>query len=308
MTKHVLSVAGLAQEDFLELIERGAAVGAAGGIPTGALVGHAVGLEFRKTSTRTRISFATAASRLGATPIMIGPNDLQTNTGETIEDTVRVLGGYLSALVVRTAADPAELHAMAAVDRLPIVNAMTSDEHPTQAISDLAMMRRHFGRLHGLKVLYVGEGNNTAASLALAVARMSGMQLTLHTPPGYGLRPEIGARVAELSREHGGQVSESTTAPRRDGDRFDVLYTTRWQTTGTSKPDAYWRERFAPYSIDNAMMDRLGAPGAVFMHDLPAVRGEDCEGSLLDGPRSIAFEQARQKLFTAMAVLSWCTE
>ncbi len=194
---------------------------------------------------------------------------------------------------------------MAALSRMPIVNAMTADEHPTQAISDLAMMTRHFGALDGLRVLYVGEGNNTAASLALAISRVSGMSLELLTPAGYGLAPPIVERVCALSREHGGAVVEHHDTVAAVGD-FDVVYTTRWQTTGTEKADALWRERFAPFRVSAALMDRVGHRTTVFMHDLPAVRGEDCDSEVLDGARSIAFEQARQKLFTAMAVLDWC--
>jgi ornithine carbamoyltransferase len=128
----------------------------------------------------------------------------------------------------------------------------------------------------------------------------------LHTPPGYGLAPEIVAGVAELSRQHGGTVTEHHAPPEGQG-AFDVLYATRWQTTGTEKADPDWRRRFAPFKIDQAMFERFGRDGAVFMHDLPAVRDEDCEAALLDGASSIAFEQAQQKLFTAMAILEWCS-
>ena len=305
--RHLLSIADIDQADFIGLVESSAVLGDKGGCQGAPLSGCSVGLDFRKTSTRTRVSFAAAAARLGAAPITIGAGDLQVNTGETPEDTMRVLGSYLSALVVRTAGDPAELRMMAEVNRLSIINAMTSDEHPSQAISDLAMIRRHFGTLSGMKILYVGEGNNTAASLALAVARSEGVTLVLHTPPGYGLNPNIASRAAELSSLYGGLVVERPTPPPLGGGPFDIIYGTRWQTTGTNKPHPGWRDRFSPYKIDSAMMDRLGAPQAVFMHDLPAVRDEDCDGALLDGPRSIAFAQAEQKLFTAMAILAWCT-
>ena len=307
MTRHLLSIADLAQAEFLDLIARSAAIGMVGGEVRPVLQGRVVGMEFRKTSTRTRVSFAAAAARLGATPLTIRSGDLQTNTGETIADTVRVLGGFLAALVVRTAADPQELRAMAAESYLPIINAMTQDEHPTQAISDLAMACRHFGTLDGIEMLYVGEGNNTAAALALAVARIRGMRLVLRMPVGYGLAPEILVRAAALSARYGGSVTERAALPGfEEEQRFDILYATRWQTTGTSKADPDWRERFAPCRVDEAMVERFGRPGAVFMHDLPAVRDEDCEAALLDGPRSIAFAQAEQKMFTAMAVLEWC--
>ena len=306
MPKHLLSIADVQQSDFLQLIERSVAFSANHGRAGQRLAGKSVGIYFRKTSTRTRTSFIVATVRLGGFPVVFGPGDLQTNTGESAEDTLRVLSGYLDALVLRTAADPREPQAMAALDRLPIVNAMTSDEHPTQGISDLAMMTRRFGRLSGLRVLYVGEGNNTAASLALAVSRIAGMTLVLLTPERYGLAEPLLARARALSGEFGGRVSELHAIPEPD-EPFDVVYTTRWQTTGTEKNDLLWRERFAPFRVSEALMKRFSREsGTVFMHDLPAVRGEDCDSAVLDGPQSIAFEQATQKLYTAMAVLDWC--
>jgi ornithine carbamoyltransferase len=308
MTRHLLSIGDLDQAEFTDLIARAVAFASGHGSARQRLAGRSVGIYFRKPSTRTRTSFAVATVRLGGVPIMYGPADLQTNTGESTEDTVRVLSEYLDALVVRTAANPGELRTMASSGNLPIVNAMTADEHPTQAISDFAMMKRHFGRLEGLRVLYFGEGNNTAAALALAASRIAGIELVLLTPDGYGVEPPILARAAELSGELGGQVSEQHAVTEAEG-LFDVLYTTRWQTTGTEKDDLLWRERFAPLRVTTALMQRFGnGPSAVFMHDLPAVRGEDCDSAVLDGPQSIAFAQAAQKLYTAMAVLDWCVE
>jgi len=308
---HLLSLSApdLDQEDFLRLIDRGRAFAAE---PTPAasppLAGRTIGIYFRKTSTRTRTSFAAAAVRLGACPISYGPADLQTNTGETVEDTINVLSKYLEMLVVRTAADPAELRTMASMNRLPIVNAMTSDEHPTQALSDLTMLARHFGQLSGLRLLYCGEGNNTASALAYAISRVPGMEADFRTPPGYGLPDAVLRHADDLRQRFGGRIRHSVDAPARADARWaDVVYTTRWQTTGTTKSHADWRERFAPYRVTPQLMDAVcSGQRAVFMHDLPAVRGEECEADVLDGPRSIAFEQAHQKLYTAMAVIEWC--
>jgi ornithine carbamoyltransferase len=308
--KHLLSLADLAQTDFEELLERSCRFVQAP--PTQRrLVGRSVGIEFRKTSTRTRTSFAVAAVRLGAHPMVYGPADLQTNTGESIEDTTRVLGGYLDALVIRTAAGQSEMARMAKIDRLPIINAMSAEEHPTQALSDFAMIKREFGTLKELTVVYCGEGNNTAAALALGASRIPGMSLQLHLPPGFGLSAQVMRSVDELSSRYGGKVrvldrpfeARSAVAP------VNVVYTTRWQTTGTSKSDELWREKFAPFRVTVAMMEQLTKRSTpVFMHDLPAARGEECDSAVLDGPGSIAFEQARQKLFTAMAVIDWCVE
>lgn len=303
---HLLSISDLPQEHFLELIDRSSALARSNACST-RLAGRSVGIWFRKTSTRTRTSFAAAAVRLGAYPVVFGCDDLQTNTGESLEDTAAVLGGYLEALVVRTAGNPEELRRMADVNRLPIVNAMTADEHPTQALSDLAMLQRHFGRLQGLRLIYIGEGNNTAAALALAGSRVPGLRIDFHCPPQYAIPAATWSRARESSARFGGRISLSTEAYRDDAEPVHAVYATRWQTTGTAKSDHAWRESFAPYRATAALMDSLrrDAP-TVFMHDLPAVRGEDCDAAVLDGPHSIAFEQARQKLFTAMAIFDWC--
>lgn len=257
-----------------------------------------VGIYFRKTSTRTRTAFTAATFRLGGHVIALGPHDLQENTGESIDDTGRVLALMLDCLVARTAGPEEELRRWAQQDRMSVINAMTAAEHPTQVIGDLALMKRHFGRIAGLRVLYVGEGNNTAAALALSLPRLQGAELHLRTPHGYGLAADI----LEQARCSGGVITEAHHFD--DLPLVDVVYTTRWQTTGTTKPDADWRATFAPFHVDEGVMARL--PGALFMHDLPACRGEECSAAVLDGPSSIAFEQAEFKLYGAMAVLEWC--
>jgi ornithine carbamoyltransferase len=309
--KHMLSLSGtdLDQEDFLHLVERGRLLGTEPGlVPSSLLSGKSIGIYFRQTSTRTRTSFAVAAVRLGACPIIYGPSDLQTNTGESLEDTVAVLSKYLDGLVVRTPASITELRILASAGRLPIVNAMTSDEHPTQALADLTTLTRHFGSLSGLRLLYCGEGNNTASALAYAICRTKGMQAQFCTPPGYGLPDDVVQQAGELSKRFGGTIRHSAEPPERSlAGWADVVYTTRWQTTGTTKSDPSWRVRFAPYRISSSVFERLAAgQRAVFMHDLPAVRGEECDGEVLDGLRSIALIQAQQKLYTAVAVLEWC--
>jgi ornithine carbamoyltransferase len=304
MHGHLLTLAELDPDDLFYLVDRGIAMRSlAPGTRT--LRDRMVGIYFRKTSTRTRTSFTVGAAKLGADVIAYGPADLQLATGETIDDTARVLSGYLDALVLRTAAPLDEMRAFAAQPRMAVVNAMADVEHPTQALADLTTMKAHFGRLEGLNVLYLGEGNNSAAALALALARVPGARLTLLTPPGHGVFPAAMETARALAAGTGAVIEERHTAedPPRG---VDVVYTTRWQTTGTSKPDPEWRTVFAPFSVTQALMDAVSGPETVFMHDLPAVRGEDVAGEVLDGPRSIAWTQAENKLYSAMAVLEWC--
>ncbi|MEV6032885.1 ornithine carbamoyltransferase [Nonomuraea sp. NPDC052116] len=303
VARHLLSLDDLPDAALHAIVQRGTHLAVSGLGAERPLRDKVVGTYFRKTSTRTRVAFSGAALRLGAQVITLGPGDLQTNTGESWQDTGDVLSRMLDAIVVRTAADPAELREWTGQRTMSVINAMTSDEHPTQALADLATLRQHFARISGLRLLYVGEGNNTAAALALALARYPDVMLEFRTPPGYGVDPGVWERALTHAKRCG-----ATLAERHDLDDLppgcDVIYTTRWQTTGSVKPDANWRRTFAPFQVTGAMWER--SPDSVFMHDLPAHRGEEVTAEVLDGPRSIALRQAENKMHSAMAVLEWC--
>ena len=299
--RHLISITDLSDDDLRVLVERGAHF--ASGAVEKPLDGAIAGIYFRRTSTRTRTAFTSGALRLGAQTVTFGPDDLQLNTGETTEDTGRVLAGMLDLLVARTAGTTSELRSWASDGRMSVINAMSAEEHPTQGLTDLTTLHSHFGRVDGLRLLYVGEGNNSAAALALALTRFPGTELELRTPAGYGLAPEILAAATEQADRHGSRVTE-----RHDMAELpvglDAIYTTRWQTTGTSKPDPDWRRGFAPFQVTGELWE--SSPKAVFLHDLPAHRGEEVTAEVLDGPASIAFTQATHKLHSAMAVLEWC--
>lgn len=302
MTRHLISIDDLDDEALHWIVARGAqhAAGTADG--TG-LDGAIVGVYFRRTSTRTRTAFSAGTLRLGGRLITYGPGDLQTNTGETTEDTGRVLSRMLDVLVARTAGDPAEMRAWAGQRRMAVINAMSADEHPTQALADLSTLQRRFGHVDGLRLLYVGEGNNTASALALALSRYPGVTLDLRTPPGYGLTPQVHERLRRAGTAAGTVIRE-----RHDMDDLptgvDVVYTTRWETTGTVKPDPDWRAVYAPFQVRAQLWE--DNPKAVFLHDLPAHRGDEVTAEVLDGPHSLAFDQAAMKMYSAMAVLEWC--
>ncbi|MGM1064619.1 ornithine carbamoyltransferase [Saccharothrix sp. Mg75] len=302
-TKHLISIEDLSDTELHDIVDRAAEFAAGPVEPGGPLADQVVGLYFRRTSTRTRTSFWSGALRLGAGVVNFGPGDLQTNTGETTEDTGRVLSSMLDVLVARTCGTTEELRGWASWAGMSVVNAMSELEHPTQALTDLATIKSHFGTLSGVRVTYLGEGNNSATALALAVARVPGMEIDFRTPPGYPVDPGVMARAHEAAGRTGAKISEShdmSTPPSG----VDVVYTTRWQTTGTTKPDPDWRAVFAPFQVNAALWD--ANPDAVFMHDLPAHRGEEVTAEVLDGPASIAFEQAANKMRAAMAVLEWC--
>ncbi|MFF1422938.1 ornithine carbamoyltransferase [Streptomyces sp. NPDC058280] len=300
--RHLISIDDLATEDLDRIVRRGVQFAAGALEDARPLHDAVVGVLFRKTSTRTRTAFSAGALRLGARLITYGPGDLQENTGETVEDTAAVLSRMIDTLVARTAGSEAELRAYADQQRMAVVNAMSADEHPTQALTDLTTLLGRFGRIEGLRVLYIGEGNNTASALTLALSRYQGTELFLRTPPGYGVAERYLDRAAVNAKKSGARVEQ-----RHDMDglpQADVIYTTRWQTTGTVKPDLDWPRLFAPFQVGPAVM--ATSPDAVFMHDLPAHRGEEVTADVLDGPASIAFQQAENKYHSARAVLEWC--
>lgn len=285
MGRSLISIDDLGDDDLRSIVDRGVERASGDAGHTSPLSGDVAGIYFRMTSTRTRTAFTSGALRLGANVIAYGPDDLQTNTGESLEDTGAVLGRMLDLLVCRTGRPQAELARWAR--GVSVVNAMSLEEHPTQALADVTTLKQHFGSLEGLRVLYVGEGNNTAAALARALPRC-GVELHLRTPPGYGVPGDFPQRhdMADLPSE------------------VDVVYTTRWQTTGTSKVDPGWRSVFAPFQVTDQLWERN--PKAVFMHDLPAHRGDEVTADVIDGERSIVFDQAHNKMHSAMAVLEWC--
>jgi ornithine carbamoyltransferase len=299
--RHLISIADLdrAQVDW---IVRRALLHSQRDTHSPALAGRVVGLYFSLTSTRTRTAFAVGAMKLGANSIIYGPRDLQINTGETLQDTVKVLATMLDALVMRTDDDSASLQALAGNQTdMAIINAMSLDEHPTQALADLATMCHIYGNIDNLSVLYIGEGNSTASALALALAKYSGTRLYLRTPAGFGLSPAVSAAL------------RSTAAPDYLDERHDiedlpphvdVIYTTRWHTTGTQKPEKDWRTAFAPFRVTSSLLRKY--PSSIFMHDLPAHRGEDVDAEVIDGPQSVVYQQAAYKLFAAMGTLEWC--
>jgi ornithine carbamoyltransferase len=306
--RHVLSITELGAENLSHLVKQSLLIIAGDEKVKRPLEGKIVGIYFRGTSTRTRTAFTVGAMHLGAGTISYGPHDLQIVTGESIADTARVLSNFLDILVVRTNQSVAEMRALTNQKEMSIINAMSESEHPTQAIADLVTLHEEFGRLDDIKVLYLGEGNNTAASLALAVAQTPGMSLTVVTPEGYGLDEHILETAHNLAAVHGGRIEHHHRIDRLPIN-VDAVYTSRWQTMGVPKAEVNWEVKFEPYRVTQALMAQVSKPaGTVFLHDLPAVRGGDVDDEVLDGPQSRAFRQARHKMTSAMAVLEWCVD
>jgi ornithine carbamoyltransferase len=261
--------------------------------------GTAVACLFERPSARTRVSFEVAAHRLGMLPIMLRPDELQLGRGEPLADTARVLSSYTAAIVVRTFAQ-ATLEELAAAASIPVVNALTDDHHPCQALADLLTLRRHYGYLEGIRIAYVGDGNNVAHSLMEAGA-LAGMHVAIATPRGYEPDHDVTMRALALAAEHGGSIQLGHD-PRSAVDDADAVYTDVWMSMDE---DAERERRMADlqaYQVDDALM-RTAAPGAVFMHCLPAHRGLEVTAEVIDGPSSIVWEQAANRLPTAQATL-----
>jgi len=301
--RHIISLKDLSEQETLNIINRGIEYSNNTVTMGHQLKNKVIGIYFTKTSTRTRTSFSTAGLRLGAQIVAYGPNDLQINTGESIDDTMEVLSRMLDGLVIRTAGCPQVLRAFANQKRMSIINAMTADEHPTQALADLTTIKQHFGELSGLNIIYMGEGNNTATALAMAIAKFPNMKISFFTPPNYHIDLQI-LKYAQEQATRKNTIIEEFHDIKSLPANADIVYTTRWQTTGSSKSDSNWRTIFEPFAVNNHIMAKY--PKAIFLHDLPAHRGDEVEASVIDGEKSIVFQQAENKAHSAKAVLEWC--
>ncbi len=263
----------------------------------------AIACLFDKPSTRTRVSFEVAAHRLGMLPIMLRPDELQLGRGEPLADTARVLSSYTAGIVVRTFAQ-STLDELADAASIPVVNALTDDHHPCQALADLLTLRRHYGYLEGIRLAYVGDGNNVAHSLMEAGA-LSGMHVTVATPEGYEPHPDVTRTTMESAGAHGGSINVMHDA-RSAVTNADAVYTDVWVSMGEDAERARRLTDLQAYQVNETLM-RAAAPGAVFMHCLPAHRGLEVTADVIDGPSSIVWEQAANRLPTEQATLRTLT-
>jgi len=298
--KDLLRIADLSPDDLRRLLHAGDTVRHDPHWHQSLLRGDTVVLYFAKPSTRTRLSFASAVTRLGGVPQVVGPAELQLGRGETIEDTARVVSRYARAFVIRTFADD-DVVRCARAATVPVVNALTDRHHPCQALADLVTLQRHFRHLAGLRAAYVGDGNNVAHSLLEACA-LAGVEITVATPPGYEPDPDIVATAQRLARSSGSEVAV-VDDPQQAVRGAHAVYTDVWVSMGDSDDERAARtEALTPYRVDRALMS-LADGEAVFMHCLPAHRGEEVAADVIDGPRSVVFDQAENRMHTAQVLL-----
>jgi ornithine carbamoyltransferase len=300
----LLSLADLSTEDISEIGDTAFRYGQEPQAFAGRLDRTRVGLVFTAPSTRTRISFWSAALTLGCDVLHLGPADLQLSTGETWSDTGTILANYLDVVVARTNGPQREL-AELAIPMPATINALTYEEHPTQAIADLCAMREHFGNIENLRLAYLGEVNNTARALALLVCKLPFKSLDVYSPDGLGFSVE---EIESLNSIRGGNVVRQHHKVPDSPNSVDVLYTTRWHSMGEARRDQDWLSRFAQFAITKDMMKRFsGSTEAVFMHDLPAVRDQEVTSDVLDGTSttSLVMKQAHHKASAAASALLW---
>jgi ornithine carbamoyltransferase len=266
----------------------------------GLLPGRSVGLIFEKPSTRTRVSFAVGVAELGATAVPLATGDMQLGRGETIRDTAIVLSRYLDAIVIRTYRQD-DVEALARYADVPVVNALTDEFHPCQALADMLTIRERFGSFEGVRVAYIGDGNNVCHSLMAACAGL-GAGFTASTPTGYEPHPDAVARAREAALQSGAPL-ELVRDPRDAARGADVLYTDVWTSMGQDAEQDRRRRDFAGYRIDDELL-ALAGDRAIVMHDLPAHYGEEIVEEVLHGPRSAAWDQAENRLHTQKALLA----
>ena len=262
------------------------------------LVGKTLVMIFEKPSTRTRVSFQVGMQELGGQTVVLGEKDSQLGRGETVADTASVLSRYADAIMIRTG-DPLKLDELEAHATVPVVNGLTDASHPCQIMADVMTFEEHRGPIAGRRVAWVGDGNNVAVSWVHAARRFA-FELRLATPPELAVDPGIIAWAAE-----GGTVTVTEIAAEAVAGA-DLVVTDTWVSMGDTDAEARCR-LLEPYQVNGALMDKA-APEAIFMHCLPAHRGEEVTADVIDGPRSVVWDEAENRLHAQKGILAWCLE
>jgi ornithine carbamoyltransferase len=261
------------------------------------LQGRHMAMLFQKPSHRTRVSFEVGIARLGGSTTTLTENDVQLGVRESVPDAARVLDRYVDGIVARLRSH-GDLVQLAQASEKPVINALTDRSHPCQILADLMTLEEVGGELAGQHVVYIGDGNNIANSLIEASA-LTGFQLTVVSPPDYAPRDSVLERARSINS---GKPHVTLTSDIADIGQATAIYTDVWASMGQETQQEARREAFARYQVDQKVMDL--APGAVFMHCLPAHRGEEVTDEVIDGPRSVVFQQAGNRLYAQMALMA----
>ncbi|MEM7570030.1 MAG: ornithine carbamoyltransferase [Pseudomonadota bacterium] len=274
------------------------------GLPRGApdpqpsLNGHAVAMIFEKASTRTRISFEVGIRQMGGQAVVMSAGDMQLGRGESISDTAQVLSRFADCIMIRANSHD-DVEALAAYGSIPVINGLTDLSHPCQVMADLMTIEEHAGPLTDQKLVWLGDCNNVARSTAEA-AGILGMEMVLCCPQPHGPDAALRAMI-----DAGGWNITVSTKPEEAVKGATVVMTDTWISMGDEHESAARRHRFSSYQVDKALMEAAG-PNAIFMHCLPAHRGEEVTGDVIDGARSVVFDQAENRLHAQKAILRYC--
>jgi ornithine carbamoyltransferase len=303
----IASVKSLAGRDFLDIADLSAeelrrVLDLAHAIKAGRwsqrpLQGRHIAMLFQKPSHRTRVSFEVGIARLGGTSTTLSEQDVQLGVRETVADAARVLDRYVDGVVARLRSH-ADLLELASSSAKPVINGLTDRSHPCQVLADLVTLEEVNGELSRQHVVYMGDGNNIAASLIEASA-LAGLRLTVVSPAGYQPKADVLERARSITKE---PLQVELTSGLAGLDDATAIYTDVWTSMGQESERDERRKAFAPYQVNQAVMD--AAPGAVFLHCLPAHRGEEVTDEVIDGPRSIVFDQAENRLYAQMAIMA----
>jgi ornithine carbamoyltransferase len=299
--RDLLSVDDLSPSELASVLDLSAKAKAQPSDYAERLAGRAVAMIFEKPSTRTRVSFEIAVASTGGHPVPLSSTELQLGRGETIEDTGRVLSRYVDAIVLRTF-EQERLEVLAGAASVPVVNALSDFEHPCQCLADMLTVLEAKGDLAGRTITYLGDGNNVTHSLMLGGAK-AGMHVRAGTPPGFEPIPQVVHRASEIAAETGGSitVTHDPIAASRDA---DVLYTDVWASMGREEEAEERALVFPAYALDRQKVE-VAKPDVTVMHCLPAHRGQEITGEVIDGPFSVVWDQAENRMHTQKALLLW---
>ncbi len=298
---HYLSVADLSAGETRHLLDRAIQLkrARAEGPPSAPLAGKTAALVFQKPSLRTRVSFEVAMLQLGGHALYLSPSEIQLGQREGVADAARVLSRYVDVVVARVFLHE-DVAGLARYATVPVVNALSDREHPCQILADLLTLREHRGTLEGLTLAYVGDGNNVASSLALAAPRL-GVSVRFACPDGYEVPPDV-LEAAFAAREGSGASIELYRDPREAVRGADAVYTDAWYSMGQEDEAEVRQSVFRPYQVNAALMAEARSD-ALVMHCLPAHRGQEVTDDVLDGPTSVAYDQAENRLHVQKALL-----
>jgi len=297
--KHLLSIKDLSREEIEEIFQTAEKIKADPGSYRTSLQGQTLGMIFQKSSTRTRVSFEVGMFQLGGHALYLGAGDMQLGRGETVPDTARVLSRYVDGIMARTFAHQDVLD-LAEFGSVPVINGLTDLLHPCQVLADFFTIREHLGADAAVTMAYLGDGNNMAHSLMYGAARL-GANIRIITPPGYEPREEIVKSAREIAASTGSEILV-TTDPDQGLPGANVVYTDVWASMGQEKEAKERKVLFADYQVNLGAFEKA-EDDAIFMHCLPAHRGDEVTDEVADHPRSVIFDEAENRLHVQKAVM-----